>query len=122
MGASSAQAMTQGRQQEQLQEQIEAQFLTAAAVLRQARPAPDGSCDVAAEQLHSQLVTALPPVPGGLVRELSLGPASATANPHVQVTLTSPGGLRRQRWYSPAAAGLCAPGTPSSQGGTDAAL
>ena len=128
MGASSAQAMTQGRQQEQLQEQIEAQFLAAAALVRQAEPSLDRTCDAAAQQLHSQLAAALPPVPAGLVRTLSLVPAGAAASDptsaQLQLTLTSEGGLRRQRWYSPAAAGLCGPGpgTPSSQEATDAAL
>jgi hypothetical protein len=126
MGASSAQAMTQGRQQEQLQEQFEAQFLAAAALLRQAEPSPDLTCATAAQQLHSQLVAALPPVPTGLVRQLSLVPASAAASdptsPQVQLTLTSEGGLRRQRWYSPAAAGLCGPGTPWRLEANDAAL
>ncbi len=124
MGASSAQAMTQGRQQGQLQEQIEAQFLAAAALLRQAESSPDHTCDAAAQQLHSQLAATLPPVPAGLVRQLNLVPASTPASAQVQLTLTSAGGLRRQRWYSPAAAGLCGPGpgTPSSQEATDAAL
>jgi hypothetical protein len=128
MGASSAQAMTQGRQQEQLQEQIEAQFLAAASLLHQVEPSPDGTCQAAAQQLHSQLAATLPALPAGLVRQLSLVPASATASTpastQVQLTLTSEGGLRRQRWYSPAAAGLCGPGpgTPSSQEATDAAL
>ena len=124
MGASSAQAMTQSRQQEQLQEQIEAQFLAAASLLHQVEPSPDGTCQAAAQQLHSQLAAALPALPAGLERQLSLVPASATASTQVQLTLTSEGGLRRQRWYSPAAAGLCGPGpgTPSSQEATDAAL
>jgi hypothetical protein len=126
MGAASAQALTQGRQQEQLQEQIEAQFLAAAALVRQAEPGSDRSCEAAAQQLHSQLAAALPPVPVGLVRQLSLVPASATASTpasaQLQLTLSSEGGLRRQRWYSPAAAGLCVSGTPWSQEGTDAVL
>lgn len=118
MGASGAQAMTQSRQQGQLHEQVEAQFLAAAAVVHQAEPAPDRSCPLAAQQLHNQLAAALPPVPAGLVRQLSLVPASA----QVQLTLTNEAGLRRQRWYSPAAAGLCGPGAPTSQEQADAAL
>ncbi|MFM1812153.1 MAG: hypothetical protein RLZZ336_1091 [Cyanobacteriota bacterium] len=126
MGASSAQAMTQVRRQGQLQEQVEAQFLAAAALLGQTEPSPDRSCEGAAQQLHSQLAAGLPPVPVGLVRQLSLVPArasaGASASTQVQLTLTSEGGLRRQRWYSPAAAGLCGPDTPSRAEGTDAAL
>jgi hypothetical protein len=126
MGASSAQAMTQGRLQGQQLEQIEAQFLAAAALLRQVEPSPDRTCDAAAQLLQSQLAASLPPVEAGVVRQLSLVPASATASApaiaHVQLTLAGEGGLRRQRWYSPAAAGLCGPVSSWSQEGAHAAL
>ena len=118
MGASSAQAMTQGRLQGQQLEQIEAQFLAAAALLRQVEPSPDRTCDAAAQQLQSQLAASLPPVEAGVVRQLSLVPGSI----HLQLTLAGEGGLRRQRWYSPAAAGLCGPVSSWSQEGAHAAL
>lgn len=118
MGASSAQAMTKGRLQGQQLELIEAQFLAAAALLRQVEPSADRTCDAAAQQLHSQLAASLPPVPAGVVRQLSLVPGQA----HVQLTVAGEGGLRRLRWYSPAAAGLCGPVSPWSTEGGDAAL
>ncbi len=118
MGASSAQAMTQGRLQGQQLEQIEAQFLAAAALLRQVEPSPDRTCDAAAQQLQSQLAASLPPVEAGVVRQLSLVPGSI----HLQLTLAGEGGLRRQRLYSPAAAGLCGPVSSWSQEGAHAAL
>jgi hypothetical protein len=118
MGASSAEAMTQGRRRGLQHEQIEAQFLAAAALLHQADDARDSDCGIAAQRLHSQLAATLPPVQAGLVRQLSLVPASA----QVQLTLVSEGGLQRQRWYSPAAAGLCGPGGGSAQETHDAAL
>ena len=118
MGASSAQAMTQGRLQGQQQEQIEAQFLAAAALLRQVEPSSDLTCDAAAQQLHSQLAASLPPVEAGVVRQLSLVPGSI----HLQLTLAGEGGLRRKRLFSPAAAGLCGPVSSWSQEGAHAAL
>ncbi len=118
MGASSAQAMTKGRLQGQQLEQIEAQFLAAAALLRQVEPSPDRTCDAAAQLLQSQLAASLPPVEAGVVRQLSLVPGSI----HLQLTLAGEGGLRRQRLYSPAAAGLCGPVSSWSQEGAHAAL
>ena len=120
MGASSAQAMTKGRQQGQQLEQIEAQFLAAAALLRQVEPSSDRNltCDAAAQLLQSQLAASLPPVEAGVVRQLSLVPGSI----HLQLTLAGEGGLRRQRLYSPAAAGLCGPVSSWSQEGAHAAL
>jgi len=120
MGASSAQAMTKGRLQGQQLEQIEAQFLAAAALLRQVEPSSDLNltCDAAAQLLQSQLAASLPPVEAGVVRQLSLVPGSI----HLQLTLAGEGGLRRQRLYSPAAAGLCGPVSSWSQEGAHAAL
>ena len=118
MGASSAEAMTQGRRLGLQHEQIEAQFLAAAALLHQADAAWDSDCGIAAQRLHSQLAATLPPVQAGLGRQLSMVPASA----QVQLSLVSEGGLQRQRWYSPAAAGLCGPGVASGPETRDAAL
>jgi len=118
MGASSAEAMTQGRRRGLQQEQIEAQFLAAAALLRQVDAARDPDCGIAAQRLHSQLAASLPPVQEGLVRQLSLVPASA----QVQLSLAGAGGVLRQRWYSPAAAGVCGPSGAWGQERADAAL
>jgi hypothetical protein len=118
MGASSAQAMTKGRLQGLQMEQIEAQFLAAAALLRQVEPSSDRTCDAAAQQLQSQLAASLPPVEAGVVRQLSLVPGSI----HLQLTLAGEGGLRRKRLFSPAAAGLCGPVSSWSQEGAHAAL
>lgn len=118
MGAASAQAMNQARQQGQLQEQIEAQFLAAGALVHQLEPASEHSCAAAAQQLQSALAAALPPVPVGLQRQLSLAPAGD----QVQLTLAGAGGLQRQRSYSPAAAGLCAADRSLGLEASDAAL
>lgn len=117
MGAAGAQAINQSRQQGQLQEQIEAQFLAAGAVLHQLEPASESTCTAAAQQLQRALAAALPPVPVGVQRQLSL----VQAGDQVLLALASAGGPTRQRWYNPAAAGLCVADRPSAQGAIDAA-
>jgi hypothetical protein len=118
MGAATAGAMTQQRQQVQQLEQIEAQFLAAAPVIHAAQaaePAASGDCAAAAQWLQAQLEAGLPPAGAGLGRQLSL----SESGEQVQLVLTAAGGLQRQRLYSPVAFGLC--GSAVAEAG-DAAL
>lgn len=108
MGAASAQAMTQQRQQAQQLEQIEAQLLAAAPVIRAAlaeapQPLGSGTCAAAAEWMQIQLEAGLPAAGSGLGRQLSL----SASGEQVQLTVQGAGDLRRQRLFSPAAFGLC---------------
>jgi hypothetical protein len=120
MGASSAEAMTQQRQQAQQLEQIEAQFVAVAPLLRAARseaPEPGGDCAAAAQWMQAALEAALPPLEPGLNRQLSL----SASGEQLQLTVAAGGKLQRQRLYSPAAFGLCgAPAAETEPG--DAAL
>ena len=108
IGAASAQAITQQRQQSQQLEQIEAQLLAVAPVMQAARAeAPQGlvgsDCGAVAAWMQDRLAADLPPAGAGLERQLSL----SAAGDAVQLTLAVPGGPQRQRLFSPAAFGLC---------------
>jgi len=109
IGSSSAQAMAQSRSRSGAMESIEVQLLAVNPVLRVSDPqgdAPDGpahDCSGAARWMQQQLAAALPPLPPGVHRQISL----AEAGDQVVLVLQAPDGLRRERRYSPAAFGLC---------------
>ena len=108
MGALSAHAMAESRTRAAASEQIQAQFFAVAPVIRAGVPATSNSatsnCGLAAGAMQQQLERGLPPLGPGLQRQLSL----AAGGEQVVLTISAPGGLRRQRLLTPAAYGLCA--------------
>ena len=103
MSALSASAMAESRARAAASEQIEAQFLAVAPVIR-AGVSVTSSCAAAAGAMRQQLELGLPPLGPGLQRQLSL----AAGDEQVILAFSAPGGLRRQRLLTPAAYGLCA--------------
>ena len=117
LGASSAQAMTQGRLQAQALASVEAQLLAVAPLLQTQAPAqPALDCAAAAQLMVHQLASALPAAADGLQRQLSL---TASAD-QVRLSLSTAAGVRRERLYSPAAFGWCAPANVVTQPPSDA--
>jgi hypothetical protein len=104
IGSSSAQAMAQSRHRIDVMETIEAQLLAVAPVLQgAAHDGPAHDCGGAAQWMLQQLASALPPLPPGVERQLSL----AGGGQQVMLVLRGPDGLRRERLYSPVGFGLC---------------
>ena len=117
LGASSAQAMTQGRLQAKALASVEAQLLAVAPLLQTQAPAqPAHDCAVAAQLMLHQLESGLPAAADGLQWQLSL---TASAD-QVRVSLSTAAGVRRERLYSPAAFGWCAPASVVPQQPSDA--
>ena len=113
MGAASAGAMTQSRTRTAALEQIEAQFLAAAPVIR-AGVGESADCADAAQGMQEALEAGLPPLPQGVQRQVRL----TASGMHVHLEFTGSSGLQRTRLLSPVGFGLC--GGPAPQEVADA--
>ena len=119
LGASSAQAMTQGRQLALAQAGVEAQLLAVAPLLRAQAPAqPASDCALAARAMVQQLELGLPDAAEGVQRQLSLSDRAD----QVLLSLNTVSGARRERLFSPAAFGWCAPASVVSLEPSDGLL